>query len=1063
MTLSRARRIDELFDRALDREERERAAFLDGECGDDAELRAEVDALLTSHAEMGDFLGRPATESVGEIVADAVEPLTPGTVVGAYEIQRLLGTGSAGAVYEAVQARPRRRVALKVMASGLGSEHALRRFQEEAEILARLEHPGIAHVYEGGVHRVDDVDLPFFALEFVAGGRTIVEYADAEGLRTRARLQLAARVCEAVHHGHQKGVIHRDLKPGNILVGDNGQAKVIDFGIARVEGLDADRREIAGTLQYMSPEQCRPGGEDVDVRSDVYSLGVVLYELLAGRGPYRVDDLALPEALRVVQLQAPARIEQHSRALRGDVAAIVHKALAKDPPARYASAAALAADIRRHLEFEPVEAVAGGALYHLAKFARRRRLAALSLVAVVLVSVTAAVVGTNLAYEKERERERSEFQAYVANLAAASSALRVHDVADARQRLESVPEPLRGWEWRVLHSRLDLSNETLRWEDARLRTGAVSPSGALIAASGELLPDRQTRQVQVWDSGTGRVLHSFAALPRADSLTFSADETLLAIGYYQGSVEIRDATTGALVRELAGHVDEERPIAETHVNALVFDSDGRHLVSAAGDGRIRLWDVQTGELVRELAGHDDRVISLAPLPGGERIASGGRDGLVKVWELASGRELQRIHAHDASVEGVAVSPDGTRLATVSRDETVRLFDLSTGELVASRHAHSNNVRAVAFSPDGQRFASASWDRTVRLWSAADGSELAVLRGHRDAVVALAFLPDGGQLVSFSVSGAVKTWSTDLGRHVPALRGHADHVVAVAFTPEGRRVASLSAFTDRTVRVWDVSTRRTVALFEDVKAPKAQLRVSPDGEWLLRCAPQTVLRSWSLRSGGPARDVPTIQHVGAYAGVGSRIYVLAAAGEVQAFDTGSWEAVARFSTDHEACVRLEASPDGDVIAVGSAAGEVSLWSATSHERVAAWRGDGTHVLDIAFDPSGSRVGVAVRGTDDVQVLTSSRLTPVATLRGHVGNVRAVAFSPDGRRIATAGDDSAVRIWDATTFELVVVLHGHRNAVRDLAWSPDSTTLVTAGGTLEEPGEILLWESHANGVR
>jgi len=331
--------------------------------------------------------------------------------IGSYHLRRVIAVGGMGTVYEATQDKPRRVVALKLLRQGVASRSTLRRFDYESQILARLRHPAIAQIYEAGTHRDEHGTVPYFAMEYVVGAKSITRYASEAHLKMRERLELFAKVCDAVHHGHQKGIIHRDLKPSNILVDASGQVKLIDFGVARatdsdlaVTTLQTDIGQLIGTLQYMSPEQCEADPHNIDTRSDVYALGVVLYELLCERLPYDLTHVAMYEATRIIREQKPMRLTIVDRTLRGDVETIALKALEKQRERRYESASALASDIRHYLKSEPITARPPSMAYQARIFARNNK-ALVAGVLMVLVTLTAGIIGTTAGMIRARDAE----------------------------------------------------------------------------------------------------------------------------------------------------------------------------------------------------------------------------------------------------------------------------------------------------------------------------------------------------------------------------------------------------------------------------------------------------------------------------------------------------------------------------------------------------------------------------------------------------------------------------------------------------------------------------------
>jgi WD40 repeat protein/predicted Ser/Thr protein kinase len=1059
MTEPFPRRVEELFDQAIDLDPARRAAFLDEQCHGDAELRAAVEKLLhlDSRAQAEESLfASPLAKTRPERPA----PPPPVQTIGRYRVVRVLGEGGMGTVYEAEQDNPRRTVALKVIRAGLAAE-LLQRFAREAQILGRLHHPGIAQVYDAGVA---DSGQPFFAMELIAGV-PLDRYAGEQGLDVRGRLELVARVCDAVQHAHEKGVIHRDLKPANVLVEASGQPKVLDFGVARAAdlgvttaGAPTEAGQLLGTLNYMSPEQASGDPSAIDARGDVYALGVILYELLAHRLPYSLDGLPLYEAARVIHELEPSRLGSLDSHLRGDVETIVAKALAKEKARRYASAGDLAADIRHHLNHEPIRARPTSALYHLRKFARRHK----ALVGAVLGVATALAAGTvvsvlyavradhnaRAAVENARQANENErralYQTYLARLAAATAALSHHDVADAARQLKAAPRELRGWEWRHLHARLDDST-------------AVLPAGPVFRrGSWGFCLAAFTRDALVVTDEEGRRISSIPVqnAPRGPKVVHFVDDTTWL------AAEVLDPPAGVIrIWESTGRDRLVRLPPGRSAAVLHFSPDGKRVAVLQGDRwTISICDVSTGRETAHLAWDASNFNVMTFSEDGRRLAVVADSPVVSVWDTDTGRVVAKLRTHRARVRGVAFHPRGDRLLTGSPDGTVRQWDLrSGGEVQPPYNGHEGEVRALAYSPDGQRVASAGVDRTVRLWQAEGGQEEAVLHGHTRSVVGLAFSRDGRRLASWQDDGA-RLWDTGPHATLPVLRGHTNYVYPVAFTADGRLIASGSW--DGSVRLWDAATGQSVGDPLPQGGHVRALALSPDGTRLVSMGDKTDdLRVWDVASRRQLATYKTAENglwAVAYHPGGTHIAVLGPGHLIEVLDAATGKRVATADAgkvEYWATRRaLAYSPDGRLLAGPYEGNQIGLWEADTYRLIGTLAGHDGTVLSAAFSPDGQRL--VSSGADSlIRIWDVASKECLLTLSGHADEVFTAVFHPTESRIASGGRDRLVRLWDADTGEELVRLPGHSDYVFSLAFSPDGKTLVSSSGD----STVRLWDT------
>jgi WD40 repeat protein len=909
-------------------------------------------------------------------------PHRPAPTIAGYLIEGELGRGAMGVVYLGRQVLLNRPCALKVILAGAHADPvAAVRFLGEAAAVARLQHPNIVQI-----HHVGEADgLPFLELEYLPGG-SLDRTLDGTPWPARRAAALVEALARGVAEAHRLGIVHRDLKPSNILLAADGTPKVADFGLAKSLNIESGLTatdSIMGSPSYMAPEQAEGKTKLVGPLADVYALGAILYELLVGRPPFRGTTIL--ETLEQVKTAEPVAPSRLLPGLPRDAETIALKCLPKDPARRYASAAALADDLRRYLDDEPIRARRLSQGERLGRWARRHKavasllatLAAVLIVGFAIMAVlwTRAEQSAEIAHSNERTARtlakkeadaRAEAQAqekialdraeklaqqdYINRVNRAYREVQDDNVAQAEDLLHGCPTERRGWEWHFVERFCHAERLTLDLGNVSVNTLAFGPDASwAVSGSGRAPNDTfspLTPNVEVWDTATGRRRRTLPGIKgTVYSVAVSPDGQRIAAGFSGGLVLVWDSATGQIAWP--------RSVPPLSAMSVAFSPDSKSLAVGygyySGDqvGKVEIREVASGEEIKSFPGPPGGVNKVAFDPAGKRLAVAG-SGVVAIWDLDSATKVRDLPGHTKWVYSVAFSPDGKTLATGGWDRTVKLWDVDTGAPRSTIFAHEGFVVDLAFSPHGHNLATASEDRSLKLWDVPSGRLLGAFHGHTDFVQAVAFRPPGGrEIATGSLDGSLRFWDVRASR--PVVFEHSDRVERLAVRRDGLRVLS---------------------------EPTAY-GTSPDNS-----------KGWDPFTG-----------------------------ELDPALTGT---------------SFDALPDGFVV------GNVYLQTTVSSPAGGVIAQFSPHI--------GS--GGPIRSSKDyaasavvIRDATTGRV--VHTLTGHTADVIAAMFSPDGRRLATASSDRTIKLWDTATGRDVFTLLGHTSGVRCLVFSPNGDLLVSGG--------------------
>lgn len=988
-----------------------------------------------------------------------------------YVIERALGSGGQGVVYEAMQTATRRRVAIKMLREGLfASERQRHRFEREVDVLASLRHRNIVTVFDRG--RTEN-GLDYVVMEFIQGRPVTEHFHEAEATRNAARpkskerisrcLAMLAKVADAVQHAHAVGVMHRDLKPGNILVDDEGEPRIIDFGLARTETGDRGpsptlTREFMGTCAYASPEQFAGNPDHLTVATDVYSLGVLIFESLTGTFPYPVDGSTVEVAKHARETE-PRRPSSIRSDIPGEVDTIVLKALAKDPGRRYTTAGELAADIRAFLSGRPIAARRDHALYRLRKQVVRHRVVAF---AAAVLFVTLALWIASMARKNREliaEQSRSSRAISDSNLRQSRLLTLAGNTVEAEQLLwpeffsagGKPDDPGLGFnsEPQLLRATWALFEAYNR--SPRLMVGSAgasdahpyfSPDGGVVSAvSGH-------GSVRRW-SITGEQLPAQATPPLAEkSRVWASPDGDYLVAVPHGELEVIDRHSGRVVAT--------REVGSREIREVVFSHDGSALLYLDSRGVMTVCRTVTLEPICDVeTGHPSSVP--AGISGdGRLVAAWSQAGDVLAWRdpwsdaPVAFRSRSSTEAPPAEDERgmVAISPDGGWLAAVSGTR-VYVWPVADPACVFVLAGHQATVEYCQFSEDSRRLLTAASDRSIRVWDVGSEVEAAILSPTEGARPRAVFSPDGRLISSIDSSGRISVWEAEKSPWGRFSRPWSGEVPCVRIS-NGGHWAVTSCSSGECI-VWDLSTQRTVARLDAAAPPAIAACVSGDGK-------RVVIRSPGLGGSLLQWDIPApprvlVEGIGAGAAVlmspNSDSVAYTEYDKLCLFDLKSCER--RVVGSHRSHInQLAFSPNGALLASAGADGECSVLDISSGDRVRLVGHEG-EIRAVCFSPDSTVVATA--GDDLTIRLWDARSgSHIRTVRGIAAAIRSLAFHPEGKVLFSCSSSPVITVWDPATGVELASMYGHEAGVISLDVSPDGRTLLSGARN----GEVGVWE-------
>ncbi len=1066
---------EELFTKALELSPSEQAEFLRRECGDDEALRQGVEELLALY-QSGPTLVDETCEESQNISLDEISdpspddsdllPLAPEngaqiTYFGDYKIEGEIARGAMGIVYRAEQTSLKRTVALKMIRGAvLAGDEDVARFHVEAEAAASLDHPNIVPIYEIGEHEGQQ----YFSMKLIEGG-TLTDRMEELRRDPRAAVKLMATVARAIHAAHQRSILHRDIKPRNILIDEEGEPHVTDFGLAKQLESNSSMTvsgQIMGTPFYMPPEQAQGGARELTTEADIYSLGAVLYHVLTGELPHKGDSLM--DTLKLVVEKEPKAPMAVDSSIDRDLETIVLKCLDKDPAKRYPSANELADDLDRWLRGEPIAARPITTPRRAIKWAKRKPVHAIAWGLAAVVLLTLGIGGPLVAIKQARLRKDADEQTSVATNAQAETQLKVEEMRRALYFSEMnfaslttedsqgvklirdltkkwIPEKgevdLRGWEWHYLDGLYRYDLFSFEGHQAKVTAVEFSPDGSRAASLDSL------GTLCLWSSADGSELHSWEGAAHVESS--------LAWNPSGGELALFDPK-GNLVRLHieSGEVKMKAPYPSAAYRWFVWSPDGkRFAIARRTDKHLLIVDAKTGELEQSIDTGFDSFGGIFWNPDGTEIAASHYGGSLKIWRVESGLPASNPRIlPKRTLRNFSWSMDGKYLAGETNGEppmSLGVLDAVTLEEVGRFSGHFDWVTATLWSEDSQKVISTSWDRTVRIWNLGDpapqlvipcsehpagissnprGPQIAITEGRRVRIVNenavtppslnlkplgtyrildLRWSPDGARVLVAGADGSVHLWSPDAdSRGTEFQNPIGTRTWSACWSPDGSRLATAT----REIVIWNAADRTEVIRFGQRQGNTVSLDWSPDGVRLASLSDDGTVRVWNAESGAELHAV-TLKGVGL-----------------------------TFQCD----VRWNPDPGTRQLAVANG-GHVVILDSKSLSPIRKLESRETStIIALSWSPDGSRIAVG-RKAGPVEIFDSRSGKLIRSLLGHEGGTLGLTWGPEGKRLASAGADRFIRVWDSQSGLLVLTIRASDYAVEHLDWSPDGRRLVS----------------------